>query len=210
MDAKEMLKKIKEIFNSPVAAAEPVAPAAPSAPVMTKDGKSLVIDKMESGGVVMIDGMPAPAGSYELEDGSIITVSEGGIIAEVKPAMEQAAEPIAPAPVQPAPLAPPAPVTYGVAEFEALNTDYQSFKAQFDAYKIQVETRVNMAEQTISKQEQTITKLLELMSKIVDAPQADVPPNQKPVATFSKVEQKKKGFARYATAVEEIVNANKK
>jgi hypothetical protein len=201
MNAKDILKKIKETFDAvpavaaPVAAAEPIAPAAPaapSAPVMTKDGKSLVVDKMEVGGVVIVDGMPSPAATYELEDGSSIVVDETGVIIEVKPAVAQAAEPIS-----------------MNEDFTALQNDYQQFKIQFDAYKQHVENRVHLAEQTIAKQDSTITQLLDLMTKIVDAPQGDVPPAQKKVFSFSKVDEKKKGFSKYANALAEISNEKK-
>jgi hypothetical protein len=94
-------------------------------------------------------------------------------------------------------------------DFTALQNDYQQFKIQFDAYKQHVENRVHLAEQTIAKQDSTITQLLDLMTKIVDAPQGDVPPAQKKVFSFSKVDEKKKGFSKYANALAEISNEKK-
>lgn len=214
MDAKTILASIKKQFfespMAPVAAAEPIAPAAaPAAPVMTKDGKSLNVDKMEVGGIVVLDGAPAPAGTYELEDGSSLVVDEGGVIVEVKPAADMAAEPIAPA-VAPVVQA-PAPVMQMESDFAALREDYGAFKQEYASYKTFSETRFRQADEQMAKQSQTITQLLELMQKIVDAPTADVPPGQKQqVSQFSKVELKSKSLTKYANAVQAIVEENKK
>jgi len=55
-----------------------------------KDGTKIMIDKLEVGGMVTLeDGTPAPVGEHELADGSYIVLGEGGIIAEIKPKMEE-------------------------------------------------------------------------------------------------------------------------
>lgn len=78
MDYKEAINKIKALFN-----AEPATPAA--APTVTTtdyplaDGKTASIDKLEVGGMVMIDGVPAPDGDITLADGTVITVASGVI-----------------------------------------------------------------------------------------------------------------------------------
>lgn len=52
------------------------------------DGTIVKFDKLEVGGMISVvtpDGeIPAPVGEHELEDGTIIVVTEAGIIAEVK------------------------------------------------------------------------------------------------------------------------------
>ena len=109
-NASDILKQVKEFFNTlvnPVAPVAPVAPAAaPVAPVTMStdytlnDGVTMVsIDKLEAGGVVKIKDVSsaevaAPAGEHTLQDGTVLVVAEGGIISEVKPIA-----PVAPAPM---------------------------------------------------------------------------------------------------------------
>lgn len=61
-----------------------------------KDGTKVSYDKLESGSILNIvdaEGQTAPAtaGDYELEDGTIVTVDETGIITNIKPVEEVAA-----------------------------------------------------------------------------------------------------------------------
>lgn len=52
-----------------------------------KDGTTTVnISEMKVGGVAMIGGVPAPAGEYELSDGTKCTIGEGGLITAITPA----------------------------------------------------------------------------------------------------------------------------
>jgi hypothetical protein len=102
MTVKETLIALKEKFNALMAPAPPaVAPVAAAAPVVApapteytlQDGATKVtITDLNIGGVVMIAGAPAVAGSYTLQDGTAITVAEGGIISAVTP---PAAAPVA-------------------------------------------------------------------------------------------------------------------
>jgi hypothetical protein len=100
MNAKELLEKIKAVFNE-VPVEQAAAPVAEEAPVEFKDytlmdGSSVSIDKLEIGGAVTKDGVPVPEGEYLMADGSAIEVDASGLIYEIK-----AAEPVMPeAPVE--------------------------------------------------------------------------------------------------------------
>jgi len=92
-EQKEAFKQeFGEMPIAPVAqAADPAteAPATTSGTAKLKDGTVIEYDKLAEGGVVLVvaaDGnkLPAPIGDWELEDGTIITISEGGIITSVK------------------------------------------------------------------------------------------------------------------------------
>jgi hypothetical protein len=51
-----------------------------------EDGTKVLIDKLEVGGVVTLeDGAPAPVGEHTLADGSMVVLSEGGVIAHIMP-----------------------------------------------------------------------------------------------------------------------------
>lgn len=107
MNAKDLLLKIKALFEEVPAPAPIVEPA----PVEFKeytllDGSMVMIDKLEVGGAVTKDGFPAPAGEYTLADNSAIVLDEAGLILELKAAepaeveveVEQVAAP-APTPI---------------------------------------------------------------------------------------------------------------
>lgn len=128
----ETLKKIKAIF-------EEVAPVAPApvtpepAPVEFKeyslmDGTKVKIDKVEAGGKVTINELPAPAAEYTLADGSVLVTDENGSITEVKP-KEPAIEPVVEEAMTVAAFS-----TYKEskqAELNALKDELKTVKAQF-------------------------------------------------------------------------------
>ncbi len=93
---KEALQNLKKaLFDIPIIGVPAPAPA--PAPVPTpapvnlntgyqlKDGTEITIDALQVGGIVMIAGVIAPAGEYEITDGTKITVGEGGAITAVTP-----------------------------------------------------------------------------------------------------------------------------
>jgi hypothetical protein len=87
MTTKEILEKLKLTF------AELVAPAPETAPEMvqpikvkTKDGVELEVSEMGVGGTVTIQGQPAPVGEHTLEDGTVLTVGDNGVITAIVPA----------------------------------------------------------------------------------------------------------------------------
>jgi hypothetical protein len=88
---KNMIATFKQTFLG-----EPIAPVAPVAPVAPanlgngytlKDGTQVNISELAVGGAVMIGDVPAPAGEYELEDGTKVTVGDGGLIMVYTPAV---------------------------------------------------------------------------------------------------------------------------
>ena len=88
MEAKEALKQIKSLLfaNQEEASQEEVQ--VEFAEGVLSDGTIVKFDKLEAGGMISVvtaEGeVPAPVGEHELEDGTIVVVSEPGIIAEVK------------------------------------------------------------------------------------------------------------------------------
>jgi hypothetical protein len=97
---KDFIANIKKEFfdGTPLGAPAPPAPppAAPAPTVQTmmdyktKDGMAVSVDKLEVGGTALMNGVPAPTGEFELEDGTKLTVGEGGVITAVTPAMTAA------------------------------------------------------------------------------------------------------------------------
>jgi len=90
MTAKEALEKIKGLFAEAFAPAPPAQDPPPApAPIVvtTADGKVLTVDVMAVGGIVTIDGAPAPDGEYKLDNGNSIQVVSG-VIAELSSPVE--------------------------------------------------------------------------------------------------------------------------
>lgn len=90
MEANEILLKVKEFFNELVNPT-PVQNEVMPIEVETKDGVKITVDKLEVGGVAMVDGVAAPIGEHTLTDGTIIMVTDNGVIAEIKPKVEEVA-----------------------------------------------------------------------------------------------------------------------
>ena len=93
MEAKEIIAKLRQTFNELVNnAAAPVVPAEPMAPEMimpTKaklvDGTEIEVTEMGVGGIVTINGTPAPVGDLQLEDGTMLTIGDNGAITIIEP-----------------------------------------------------------------------------------------------------------------------------
>ena len=174
MEAKDILEKVKLFFNELVAPAVPAAAAAPPAADAAKEyelkiGGKVTIDKLEVGGVVMIDGAPAVAGDIELADGTMITVGDNGVISEIKPGM---------------PAEPPAPdMGAQFSEFKtSAETKFAAYENKFAAY----EQRFADYEVKMSKATKVIEQLLQLSQLIVEAPAAAADPGVKSPAAFTE------------------------
>ena len=169
MEAKVILEKAKvffnDLFNTPPA--PPAAPAAPAAPgeYDLKDGGKVMIDKLEAGGIVMIDGNPALPGDLELADGTKITVADNGVIAAIAPG---------------APAAPAAPPNFEsqFAEFKTLaETKFTEYEQNFNTYKEASEAKFTEYEVKLGKANKVIDQLLQLSQVLVDKPAAAPDPS---------------------------------
>ena len=154
MDFNKAIEDIKKVLFNTV----PVAPVAPApvepAPValgteyILADGTVVSIDKLEAGGVVLIEGVPAPDGVHQLEDGTSITVA-GGIIESVVPKEAEAVE--------------PEDMNKQFAlDIETLKNEFSSHKEAFAS----VQADFTAAKETIGKQDVAINQLLEVVQKL--------------------------------------------
>lgn len=181
MEAKEILARVKALFTelaAPAAPAMPAVPAATDAPkeYELKDGGKVTIDKLEVGGIVMIDGNPALPGDLELADGTKLTVGDNGAITAVTPGTG----------VEPAePIAEPAGEDMGTkfTAFEKLTSEkFASYETKFAAY----EQRFADYEVKMSKANKVIEELLKLSQLIVDAPAVQADPAARTGNTFKE------------------------
>lgn len=169
---KDFMSKIKDMVDSfkkqffdgtplvqPAPAPAPVVtPQALNTDYQLKDGTPITIDKLEVGGLALMNGMPMPPGEYELADGTKCTIGEGGVITAITPAVAAA---------QAAPSLTMAEVELAIQK--AINT----YKEEMAANKKIVEEKLSKAESTIAKQQETITGLFSIVEQLAETPTAD-------------------------------------
>lgn len=186
MNANEIIAKLRDKFNELM---QPVAPVEPAKPKTAKlmDGTEVEISEYAPGGVVTIAGAPAPAGDHTLEDGTTITLAEGGVITEIEAPEAAPATPVTPDQMRAfiqkfavgtpeerlanieAMLKPMFESTFGwelreaemKAGKDAAMTAYQTLKTQFDEQKQQLEA--------ISKTSDSYKALFSEMFNVVEA-----------------------------------------
>lgn len=153
---KEGIEAIKRIVFS---VQQPAAPAADPAPaptpaqkfedVKTVDGKVISLDKLEVGANALIDGVAAPDGEYQLENGGKLSVV-GGLVTELE--LEPAAAPA------PAAAAAPAAMTI------------EQLAAEVAELKKQLGTNCAAQTQAFATQDQANKLIVEWMEKFADQP----------------------------------------
>lgn len=155
-----------------------------------KDGTEVTVTELNNGGVLMIGAAPAPNGDYELEDGTKITVSDGGVIADIK--MVEAA----------------APPDF-TAQFAQIEEKFAGYEQRFAAY----EQKISGYEQKFTEQQEAINKaqsineqLFTIVQKLAETPSAD--PAGQSAASFQS--ERAKSRAENLTALSETLNKLKK
>jgi uncharacterized protein YuzE len=92
MNPQEAILKIKALFDDNIAPIEVEAEVAPMveeskvemAEYSLMDGTKVEISALEIGGLVTLEGVPAPVGDHELMDGTEITLDENGKITAIE------------------------------------------------------------------------------------------------------------------------------
>jgi len=145
MNIKETISKLKEAFNDLVN----VSPASPVAlmDATLMDGTTIQITDMAVGGIVTMNGTPAPAGEYELSDGTYIVVGDNGAITEIKPMADVSVEPVAPA----APAMMSEDFAAKFVAFETSTTEkFSSYEAKFADYEARLQKATKVIEGLLS------------------------------------------------------------
>ena len=167
MTGKEIIEKLRLTFNELVNNAEvPTVETAPEMVVPTmaklKDGTEVEISEMGVGGIVTIQGVPAPVGDHELEDGTVITVGDNGAITAIVPTATE-----------------PAMVEDMSAKFSAFelstNEKFASYEAKFADY-----------EAKLKKATKVIEGLLNLTQTLAEAPTGTPDPIVKTTNNFKE------------------------
>ena len=155
MKAKEIIEQLRQTFNelvTPIASVQFID-------AMLQDGTPVQITALEVGGIVTINGVPAPAGEHTLQDGTVIVVGENGAIMEIKPAVM--------------PEEPPMAEDMGAkfSAFESLtNEKFSSYEAKFQAY----EAKFAEYESKMATATKMIEGLINLTNTLAEAPTGKV------------------------------------
>ena len=181
MEAKEILQKVKQYFNELAAAPEVMAAPIEATEYELKDGGKVMIDVLEVGGIVMIDGSTALPGEAELVDGTKMTIGDNGVITaiELGTGMEPAE-----------PMVEPIVEDMGTkfAAFETLTSEkFANYEIKFSAY----EQRFADYEVKMKKANKVIDELLKLSTLLVEAPVQAPDSSVRTSNTFKEVEEKR-------------------
>lgn len=155
MNAKEIIEKLRLQFNELVN--QPTQQVKLMDATLA-DGTAVQVTELVVGGIVTIDGVPAPAGEHTLSDGTMIVLGDNGVIMEIKPATETEVE-----------IEVPVVEDMG-AKFSAFeistNEKFSSYEAKFAAY----ENRFAEYESKLNKATQMIDALLNLSKTLAETP----------------------------------------
>jgi spore coat protein CotH len=185
MSAKEIIEKLRLTFNelvTPVAVASPVQLL--DATLM--DGTAVQITELIIGGVVTIDGIPAPIGEHELSDGTYIVLGDNGVITEIK------TEEVVTEAKKMQPKMQPMGEEIGnkFSAFEATtNEKFASYESKFSAY----EQRFSDYEARLNKATQVIEGLLNLTQTLAETPTGIPDASVKSSSSFAE-EKKAKSY----------------
>lgn len=86
MKATEIIAQLRQTFNELVN--QPTQEVVQLIEGTLKNGTKVNVTELAVGGIVTIDGVPAPVGDHELSDGTIITLGDNGVITEIKAKVE--------------------------------------------------------------------------------------------------------------------------
>lgn len=154
MNHTEILTKLKQTFNELMQQ----SPKKEEVKMMTgklADGTEIQVTEMAVGGIVTINGVPAPVGEHKLEDGTMIVVGENGAIMEIKSYKEEEE---------------PAMVEDMGAKFSAFesatNEKFNAYETKLSAY----EQKFAEFDERLSKANIVIEGLLNLTQTIATTP----------------------------------------
>ncbi len=160
-DAQNILDKVSLFFAELVNSEDmPMPSGEPKAEVKMieaklKDGTIVEVTELAVGGIVTIEGKPAPVGEHELESGEVIVLGDNGAIMEIKPKMEDEKKVEIEVPVM-------EDMTAKFAAFEsATNEKFSAYESKFAQY-----------EAKLGQANKVIEGLMQISKMLVEAPQS--------------------------------------
>jgi uncharacterized short protein YbdD (DUF466 family) len=159
-DAQNILDKVSLFFAELVNSEDmPMPSGEPKAEVKMieaklKDGTIVEVTELAVGGIVTIEGKPAPVGEHELESGEVIVLGDNGAIMEIKPKMEEEVKIEVPVVED--------DMTAKFAAFEsATNEKFSAYESKFAQY-----------EAKLGQANKVIEGLMQISKMLVEAPQS--------------------------------------
>jgi hypothetical protein len=159
--AQNILDKVSMFFAELVGnEAMPMPSGETAAPVKMmeaklKDGTIVEVTELAVGGIVTIEGVPAPVGEHILESGETIVLGDNGVIMEIKPKMEDEVS-----------------VEVEVPVVEDMSAKFAAFESatneKFSAY----ENKFAQYEAKLSQANKVIEGLMQISKMLVEAPQS--------------------------------------
>lgn len=156
MKATEILQKLKEQFAELVN--QPTQTLVKMMQATLKDGTIVEVTALEVGGIVTIEGVPAPVGEHELSDGTYIIVGENGAIMEIKKEVEEM-------PIEEMPI-----VEDMGAKFSSLENSTKEKFATYETKFASYETKFAEYESKLTKATQMIEGLINLTKTLAETP----------------------------------------
>jgi hypothetical protein len=157
MKATEILQKLKEQFAELVA--QPTQTPVAMVSATLEDGTVVEVTALEVGGIVTIEGVPAPVGEHKLSDGTVIVVGENGAIMEIMPYVEE----------MPIEAKMPKVEDMG-AKFSSLETATNEKFATYETKFASYETKFAEYESKLNKATQLIEGLMNLTKTLAETP----------------------------------------
>lgn len=160
-DAQNILEKVSMFFAELVGNEEmPMPSGETAAPVKMmeaklKDGTIIEVTELAVGGIVTIEGKPAPVGEHMLESGETIVLGDNGAIMEIKPKAEDEVS-----------------VEVEVPQVEDMSAKFAAFESatneKFSAY----ESKFAQYEAKLGQANKVIEGLMQISKMLVEAPQS--------------------------------------
>lgn len=120
-----------------------------------KDGTIVEVTELAVGGIVTIEGMPAPVGEHILESGETIVLGDNGVIMEIKPKMEDEVS-----------------VEVEVPVVEDMSAKFAAFESATNEKFTAYENKFAQYEAKLSQANKVIEGLMQISKMLVEAPQS--------------------------------------
>ena len=120
-----------------------------------KDGTIVEVTELAVGGIVTIEGVPAPVGEHILESGETIVLGDNGVIMEIKPKMEDEVS-----------------VEVEVPVVEDMSAKFAAFESATNEKFTAYENKFAQYEAKLGQANKVIEGLMQISKMLVEAPQS--------------------------------------
>jgi len=120
-----------------------------------KDGTVVEVTELAVGGIVTIEGVPAPVGEHTLESGEVIVLGDNGAIMEIKPKMEDEVK-----------------VEVEVPVVEDMSAKFAAFESATNEKFTAYENKFAQYEAKLGQANKVIEGLMQISKMLVEAPQS--------------------------------------